>query len=146
MHKGLLSAQQLPSTDPVCYARNTSAPAVDSLTTNTRSGEGLRAFRGARAKRACPLAPEIWAREKQALAGDVVSGAMTAQADFLPARIREAVKTFPAYATPRAVAWTTEPWTVELTLVTPTLKNKRLNIEARFAEEIEGLYARKRAA
>ncbi len=56
------------------------------------------------------------------------------------------MKSYPAYATPRAVAWTTEPWTVESTLVTPTLKNKRLNIEARFAREIEGLYGRKPAA
>ncbi len=56
------------------------------------------------------------------------------------------MKSYPAYATPRAVTWTTEPWTVESTLVTPTLKTKRLNIEARFAREIEGLYARKPAA
>jgi long-chain acyl-CoA synthetase len=91
------------------------------------------------------LDPEIWAREKRALADDAKPGAKKAQADFLLQRIRQAVKTFPAYATPRAVAWTTEPWTVESTLVTPTLKNKRLNIEARFADEIEGLYARKPA-
>ncbi len=92
------------------------------------------------------LDPRIWARESQALAGDAEPGAKTAEAEFLLARIREAVKVFPAYATPRAVIWTTEPWTVESTLVTPTLKNKRLNIEARFAKEIEALYARKRAA
>ena len=90
------------------------------------------------------LDPDIWARESQALAGGAEPGSQ-AEADFLLARIREAVKTFPAYATPRAVAWTTEPWTVESTLVTPTLKNKRLNIEARFAREIEGLYGRRRA-
>ncbi len=56
------------------------------------------------------------------------------------------VKAFPAYAAPRAVAWMTEPWTVESTLVTPTLKTKRLNIEAPSAREIDGLYARKPAA
>ena len=55
------------------------------------------------------------------------------------------MKNFPAYATPRAAHWTTEPWTVESTLLTPTLKNKRVNIEARFAKEIEGLYASKPA-
>ena len=92
------------------------------------------------------LDPVIWAREKKALADEAEPGALKAQADFLLARIRAAVKSYPAYATPRAVAWTTEPWTVELTLVTPTLKNKRLNIEARFAREIEGLYGRKPAA
>ena len=89
------------------------------------------------------LDPEIWAREKKALGDEGEPGALKAEADFLLARIGQAVKTFPAYATPRAVAWTTEPWTVESTLVTPTLKNKRLNIEARFAKEIEALYARK---
>ncbi len=92
------------------------------------------------------LDPDIWAREKKALADEAEPGALKAQADFLLQRIRAAVKSYPAYATPRAVAWTTEPWTVESTLVTPTLKNKRLNIEARFAREIEGLYARKPAA
>lgn len=92
------------------------------------------------------LDPEIWAREKKALANQAEPELTKAEADFLLARIREAVKMFPAYATPRAVAWTTEPWTVESTLVTPTLKNKRLNIEARFAEEIERLYVRKSAA
>ena len=52
------------------------------------------------------------------------------------------MKSYPAYATPRAVAWTTEPWTVESTLVSPTLKAKRLNIEARFARKIEGSRAK----
>ncbi len=51
---------------------------------------------------------------------DPEPGAMKAQADFLLARIREAVKMLPAYATPPAVIWTTEPWTVESTLVTQT--------------------------
>ena len=122
-----------------------SATAVDWLATNTRSDEGFRASRGAGAKRASPLDPETWAREKQALVGDVEPRAMTVQADFLLARIGQAVKTFPAYATPRAVAWTTEAWTVKSTLVTPTLKTKRLNIEANFVEEIEALCARKPA-
>ena len=91
------------------------------------------------------LDPDVWAREKRALADDADPNARQIQADFLLRRIREAVKSFPAYATPRAVYWTTEPWTVESTLLTPTLKNKRLNIEARFAKEIQGLYARKGA-
>lgn len=87
------------------------------------------------------LDADLWAREK-APAG----GSARAEADLLLARIKEAVKSFPAYATPRAISWTTEPWTVESTLITPTLKNKRLNIEARFAGEIEALYPKKRDA
>ena len=88
------------------------------------------------------LDPELWAREKATLPPTTDSAAKRAYDDFLLARIRQAVKSFPAYATPRAIVWTTEPWTVESTLLTPTLKNKRLNIEARFAAEIEGLYRR----
>ena len=79
------------------------------------------------------LNPEIWEREKSGLPEN-------ARADFLRRRIAAAVKAFPAYATPRAVWWTTEPWTTENSLLTPTLKNKRTNIEARFAAEIGRLY------
>jgi len=61
--------------------------------------------------------------------------------DFLLKRIAQAVKSFPAYATPRAVWWSIEPWTIDAGLLTPTLKNKRANIEARFAPEIAKLYA-----
>ena len=89
------------------------------------------------------LDPEVWEREKRALVDDSDPNARRVQSEFLLTRIREAVKNFPAYATPRAAHWTTEPWTVESTLLTPTLKNKRVNIEARFAKEIEGLYASK---
>jgi len=90
------------------------------------------------------LDPEVWAREKRGLPDDADPSARRVHSDFLLARIREAVKSFPAYATPRAVHWTTDPWTVESTLLTPTLKNKRLNIEARFAKEIEALYPHSR--
>ncbi len=79
------------------------------------------------------LNPELWEQEKRSLAEN-------ARADFLRRRIALAVKAFPAYATPRAVWWTTEPWTTENSLLTPTLKNKRNNIQARFAQEIERLY------
>jgi long-chain acyl-CoA synthetase len=58
------------------------------------------------------------------------------------ARICELTKDFPYYAQPRAVALTLEPWTVENTLITPTLKLKRNNLQARFGAEIERLYRR----
>ena len=58
------------------------------------------------------------------------------------ARIRKQAAGFPHYAVPRAVWLTSEPWTVENTMLTPTLKLKRLNLQARFADEIERLYKR----
>ena len=58
------------------------------------------------------------------------------------ARIRELTRDFPYYAQPRAVALALEPWTVENTLITPTLKLKRNNLQARFGAEIERLYRR----
>jgi long-chain acyl-CoA synthetase len=61
-------------------------------------------------------------------------------ADILLARIATAARGFPAYAVPRAVSWTTVPWTVENGLITPTLKIKRQAVEQRYATEIEQLY------
>jgi long-chain acyl-CoA synthetase len=58
----------------------------------------------------------------------------------LLARIAQHTKTFPRYAQPRAVFATLEPWTIENSLMTPTLKLKRNNLMARYAGEIEGLY------
>ena len=57
-------------------------------------------------------------------------------------RIREATKALPFYAQPRGVVLTLEPWTVENTLITPTLKLKRNNLMARFSDDIERLYRR----
>ncbi|NHZ66662.1 AMP-dependent synthetase/ligase [Massilia genomosp. 1] len=57
-------------------------------------------------------------------------------------RIRELTKGFPHYAQPRAVALTRTPWTSENSLLTPTLKLKRLNLANHFATEIERLYQR----
>lgn len=58
------------------------------------------------------------------------------------ARIRDLTRSFPHYGQPRAVALTLEPWTVENTLMTPTLKLKRNNLAVRFFTEIEHLYER----
>ena len=57
-------------------------------------------------------------------------------------RVRELTRAFPQHAQPRAVALTLEPWTIENTLITPTLKLKRQNLAAHFAAEIERLYQR----
>jgi long-chain acyl-CoA synthetase len=60
--------------------------------------------------------------------------------DILLARIATAARGFPIYAVPRAVSWSTKPWTVENGLVTPTLKVRRLAVEHTFAADIEQLY------
>jgi long-chain acyl-CoA synthetase len=81
------------------------------------------------------LNAEEWAREKAKRQGEPESA-------ILLQRISNAVKGFPSYAVPRAVWWTTQPWTIEGGLLTPTLKIKRHAMESRFASEVEQLFAR----
>jgi long-chain acyl-CoA synthetase len=56
------------------------------------------------------------------------------------ARIEVQTRTFARYAMPRAVYLTLEAWTIENTLMTPTLKLKRNNLMALFTREIDALY------
>ena len=88
------------------------------------------------------LNAEAWEREKDKLGA---GGRQETEAEtaFLLKRIADAVKSYPAYATPLAVWWTLEPWTIAAGLLTPTLKNKRAGLEHRFAAEIEQIYARR---
>ena len=58
------------------------------------------------------------------------------------ARIEKNTASFARYAVPRAVHLTLEPWTIENTFMTPTLKLKRNNLMAYYAEAIEGMYQR----
>jgi long-chain acyl-CoA synthetase len=76
-----------------------------------------------------------WARERAQSQGQ-------SEHAILLQRIAEAAKGFPAYALPRAVWWTTEPWTIEGGLLTPTLKIKRQALQTRFAAEIEQLFTK----
>lgn len=55
-------------------------------------------------------------------------------------RVSQLVKSFPRYATPKALLLSTEPWTIANGLITPTLKSKRAAISSRYAAEIAGLY------
>ena len=57
-------------------------------------------------------------------------------------RIKGLTRSFPFYAQPRAVGLTLEPWSIESGLMTPTLKLKRKNLAAHFAQRIEALYRR----
>jgi long-chain acyl-CoA synthetase len=50
------------------------------------------------------------------------------------------IKEFPGYAKVRRVLLSTEPWSIENGLMTPTLKLKRANVAVRFANQIEQLY------
>jgi long-chain acyl-CoA synthetase len=90
------------------------------------------------------LNAEEWRRAMAQLGpGAGASPAREDQERLLLQRIAAAVRGFPAYATPRAVWWTTEPWTIDAGLVTPTLKVKRPAMEHRFAAEIAALYERR---
>ncbi|WBL78350.1 AMP-dependent synthetase/ligase [Bradyrhizobium xenonodulans] len=91
------------------------------------------------------LNARAWVQEKERLAAAGKQGEAETRAALL-ARIATAVKAYPSYATPRAVWWTMEPWTIAAGLLTPTLKNKRPALEHRFADEIEQIYAKKKAA
>ncbi len=57
-------------------------------------------------------------------------------------RIARQTASFARYAVPRAVHFTLEPWTIENTFMTPTLKLKRSNLMAHFAAAIEAMYKR----
>jgi len=65
----------------------------------------------------------------------------TAANAILQKRIAKQMVDFPGYARIRKMHITTEPWTVESGLMTPTLKLRRRKITEKFANEIEKLYA-----
>lgn len=55
-------------------------------------------------------------------------------------RVAQLARSFPSYATPRAVFLSLEPWTVANGLITPTLKPKRAAIASFYDKEIAALY------
>lgn len=63
--------------------------------------------------------------------------------DAVVKRIRGLTESFPYYAQPKAVILSLEPWTIENTLITPTLKLKRNNLASHFEESIKDIYSRK---
>jgi long-chain acyl-CoA synthetase len=73
-------------------------------------------------------------RDDQQLAGERVEKAVLE-------RIDRRLKRFPGYAKVRRVHLTLSPWTITDGLVTATLKLRRREIVARFAREVEALYA-----
>ncbi|MFZ6844158.1 AMP-dependent synthetase/ligase [Undibacterium sp. RuTC16W] len=63
--------------------------------------------------------------------------------DTVVKRIRGLTASFPYYAQPKAAILSLEPWTIENTLITPTLKLKRNNLASHFEESIKDIYSRK---
>ncbi|MBI5660483.1 MAG: long-chain fatty acid--CoA ligase [Nitrosomonadales bacterium] len=55
-------------------------------------------------------------------------------------RISGQIKEFPGFAKVRRALLLSEPWSIENGLLTPTLKIRRAQVVARFAQEIERLY------
>jgi long-chain acyl-CoA synthetase len=55
-------------------------------------------------------------------------------------RISRLLSDLPKHAQVRAVHLVLEPWTVQQSLLTPTLKIKRRAVEERYASQIEALY------
>jgi len=91
------------------------------------------------------LEPRRWDEFARSLGVDpqrAESLALPAVREAVLARIAARVAAFPRHGVPRAVWLSLTPWTVENSLMTPTLKLKRHNLMARFAAEIDALYAR----
>lgn len=61
-------------------------------------------------------------------------------------RLQALSTNFPSYAQPRALLLTTEPWSVENQLLTPTMKVKRKQIMEYYAQAIDALYGKRRSA
>ena len=89
--------------------------------------------------------PQEWRQLAQQLGLDPDDPASLGQASAeraVLARIERGTASFPRYAVPRAVHLVTEPWTIDNTFMTPTLKLKRNNLMAHYAEAIEMMYGR----
>jgi len=90
------------------------------------------------------LSQSYWAQLAQTLgldATDINNLKSPAATDVVLKRVRELTSSFPFYAQPKGVILSTEPWTIESTLITPTLKLKRLNLQKHFAEDMARIYA-----
>ena len=90
------------------------------------------------------LGASTWAKLAAGLGLDPAAPASLSDPAALQAaisRIGVLTRQFPRHGQPRKVLLTLEPWTLENSLMTPTLKLKRLNLQARFGEAVDRLYA-----
>ncbi|QKT03332.1 AMP-binding protein [Ectothiorhodospiraceae bacterium 2226] len=89
------------------------------------------------------LNPEAWEQQAAAWGLDSADPASLDDKrlhDELLKRARTALSGFPRWARVRRVAVSPEPWTVDNGLITPTLKVRRAQIEARYRERIAPLF------
>ena len=91
------------------------------------------------------LSKKYWAELASSLNlnPDDVGNLKSAQAvEVVVNRIRALTQSFPYYAQPKAVILSLEPWTIENSLITPTLKLKRNNLADHFTIDIQDMYHR----
>ena len=81
------------------------------------------------------------AAEKGWKADDAATLSMKEVEDTIKARVAAQMKQFPGYAQVRRVSVSTELWSVENGLLTPTLKVKRPKVMEKFAAEVEHMYS-----
>lgn len=72
---------------------------------------------------------------------DPASVSDPAAVDAALGRVAAALSSFPSHAQIRAIRLLREPWTIGDGSLTPTMKVKRAQVEARYAADIEALYA-----
>ena len=96
-----------------------------------------------------PVAVIVLARgpwKAYAVAHDLAPDQPNEHAASLLARIEPLLAELPRYAHIRGAHFTPDAWTIENGMLTPTLKVKRESVQAKFAREIEALYAAHRRA
>lgn len=84
---------------------------------------------------------ESWCREQNLDASSLDTLSDSRVNKMLLARLTARLKAFPGYAQVRRLYATLEPWTVENSLLTPTLKMKRAQIISRYAKESDLLFS-----
>lgn len=85
----------------------------------------------------------LWAAENGWDAADPATLRQPAVVQTVLARLQALSSDFPSYAKPRAVGLSTEAWSVENQLLTPTMKVKRKQILERYAADIDALYGKR---
>ncbi len=95
------------------------------------------------------LAAEPWRRLAVRLGldpADLQSLADPTAIEATMARVADRLGAFPGYAQVRAVHLSLSPWTTQNGLITPTMKLKRPELEARFATVINALYEQRQGS
>jgi len=90
------------------------------------------------------LAQEPWLRLARGLGLDPAAPGAVHDPRIVEAaftRVADRLGTFPGYAQIRALHLSLSPWTVDNGLITPTMKIKRPELQALFADAIDALYA-----